>query len=674
MKAVSLSLVLILSAGLAISFVRADDVIPLPDVTEADGRLGTCYSFYDNGARAEQMYKAGSRWDRFDFRWNVIEDTQGSFDFSGHDALVNSDLAHGLDVVAILGSTAAWAAPDCPVVRLPSPDTLHGQPLIPQDDQWWRPCPPEGLDLPWDDPQNGWGNFVYQTVKHFKGRVHVWELWNEPDLNWFWSGTPSQYAQLLKVGYLAVKAADPEATVLFAGLAYWSNPSFYQQVLTSLAADPDGAAHNYYFDVSSLHLYSNAYTPYSISREVMGNVAAKVGPHPLWLTETGAPVWDEGDTQFAYSVTAEQAASYVIEAYAEARAAGVDKFFFFRAHDDVMNPKYGLTRNDYSLRPAYVAYQVAARYLRGENQVTGPFAPPVRITFWGTPRGRIDVLWSADPAPITYTAPALVPQATLVDRYGITRTLQPLNGYYHVPLDPAPVITSGAQIGGPPMLLIQTDTLPPTSALTGLTENADRSVITLTWRASDSLSGYWYEDIQRAPSADGPWTTVASWDETHGLTQTAVAMLHETIYHPWYFRSRARDRVGNWEAWPEAAELRTDMVTRTVALSVTAYGDDLTAWQPPPNVAMTWSDEQGRVVSHTEGSAISSTLRLIGRPWLVTATVAVGTYYLDLTHADYFPARETIHVGSGKGVLRIPLSVTLHRVQERLYLPFIMRY
>jgi hypothetical protein len=38
-----------------------------------------------------------------------------------------------------------------------------------------------------------------------------------------WLGTQEQYAQLLKVGYRAIKAANPDATVSFAGTSYWTD-------------------------------------------------------------------------------------------------------------------------------------------------------------------------------------------------------------------------------------------------------------------------------------------------------------------------------------------------------------------------------------------------------------------------------------------------------------------
>jgi PKD repeat protein len=49
----------------------------------------------------------------------------------------------------------------------------------------------------------------------------AYEIWNEPNLDYEWGGTPSaaQYTALLKQGYLGIKAGDTEALVVSAGLA-----------------------------------------------------------------------------------------------------------------------------------------------------------------------------------------------------------------------------------------------------------------------------------------------------------------------------------------------------------------------------------------------------------------------------------------------------------------------
>ena len=668
---------------LLINVVRANDVVPLPDVGEADGSLGTCYTFYeiDGAPLGPLAHAAGSRWDRFDFRWNVIEDTQNNFSFGPHDLIVDRDTANGINVVGILGSTAKWAAPGCPVVIAQSQDEARvpGHPPLaarPTDDLWWRPCPPANLNLPWDHADNDWGRFVYQTVLHFKERnVHTWEIWNEPDLGaTFWSGTPAEYAQLLKIGYQAVKAADPDATVLFAGLAYWSNPTFYVDVLDALQGLEGAADNNNYFDAMSLHQYSNVYNIGSVARQIQAAMTARVGRHPIWLTETGVPLWDERPTNpgapYPYAATIDEAAAYVIEGYAEARAAGVEKFFFFRLHDEAMDEAFGLIRNDRTLRPAYVAYQVAARYLHGENQITGPLSggSARRITFWGTPYGRIDVLWNiAGGETITHTRPAVMPTATLVDHRGFTQTLTASAGAFTVTLAPATANQTpdgSFMIGGPPVLLIQTDTEPPTSSLHALPSPLFTATLTVTWDVTDTHSGYWYEEIERAPAPEGPWTRIAGYGQTNGVTQTVATLPGSGT---WHFRARARDNVGNWEPWPDTAEVSTTAIlTRTVFLSVTAFLDTNSngVWdgdETPPTATtrMAWKTASGAVITETLLTVQPGTI-IILVPWHITGTVEAGDYVVEAETAGYLRQRLTFTAPAGIAPLNVDALLPGH--------------
>ena len=651
-KRVWMVLMVVLLAALPVAQGAAQTAGPLPPVTEADGRMGTCYSFYDT-TRIRQAYDAGSRWDRFDFRWNAIAE----YGYGPHDQLVDryASLGWPLHIVGILGAAPENYArcPARPRPALPLAEAANFPVHITA--AWWNVCPPINLDLPWNDPNNYWGQFVYQTALRYRGRVDVWEVWNEPDLTLFWQGTAAQYAQLLKVAYLAIKAANPEATVLFGGLAYWYDPNFYKQVLDVIAADPESAAHNGYFDVMSLHLYSNVETPYDISREVMAEVASRVGPHPLWLTETGVPVWDDGGTTTLYSATMEEAASYVIEAYADARAAGVEKFFVFRLHDDGWSEHYGLTRDDYSLRPSYVAYQVAARYLRGENQITGPFGTSLRrITFWGTPNGRVDVLWNRTTETITYALPAVLPTATVVDRHGVTRTLEAENGYFHLTLEPV----TNPLIGGPPWILLQRDTVPPDTLW--LEAGAAVDGLHLRWAVEDDAAGYWYEEIERADGPDGPWTPVAGWSATRGAFEVVLPLPDETVN--WFFRARARDRTGNYEPWEEAAMTSLTIVPqRTVALTVTAA---LAGTGEPVTARMRWLEAGGRLITET-----------VAASWQVTATVPVPqAYYVVVDGVEgYIPQRFDF----APEAVGEPAGYTFHAVMPRIvgraYLPLVLR-
>lgn len=72
--------------------------------------------------------------------------------------------------------------------------------------------PPASLD--------DWKAFITEFVRHLIGRygaaeVRSWyfEVWNEPDLGFFWSGTQQQYFELYKATVEAVKGVDPALRV-----------------------------------------------------------------------------------------------------------------------------------------------------------------------------------------------------------------------------------------------------------------------------------------------------------------------------------------------------------------------------------------------------------------------------------------------------------------------------
>lgn len=68
----------------------------------------------------------------------------------------------------------------------------------------------------------GWGDHVEALAQAGRGRVEAYEICNEPNVAGFWEGRtpdPARYTQMLCVAYDRIKATDPEATVVSAGLA-----------------------------------------------------------------------------------------------------------------------------------------------------------------------------------------------------------------------------------------------------------------------------------------------------------------------------------------------------------------------------------------------------------------------------------------------------------------------
>ena len=67
-----------------------------------------------------------------------------------------------------------------------------------------------------------------------------------------------------------------------------------------------------------------------------------------------------------FRASMDQQASYVIQAFALARAAGVERMSIYKMVDEYAENQtdlFGLVRNDGSIRPSFTAFQTAVRYL-----------------------------------------------------------------------------------------------------------------------------------------------------------------------------------------------------------------------------------------------------------------------------------------------------------------------
>ncbi|MBN2393536.1 MAG: hypothetical protein JXR84_22575 [Anaerolineae bacterium] len=686
----------------------------LPPVTNTDGRAGVSYSFYPGPEGQDRYYlslavQAGSHWDRFDFNWPRLEPEDNAWNFGAYDTLVNDLHNAGIqNIVGIFEMTPEWAATEC--VREPNttaplqsgnwyppaprplltplgdamPHTLS--PQTSWNDVWAR-TPPSGLYHSWTVENfngNQWAEFVYTVVSHYKNQVKSWEMWNEVEWDTFWCGSEQDYAQLLKVGYQATKAACPDCTVLYAGLHYWADQTYFERVLDIINDDPDAPANNDFFDVMSVHLYGRSSNTYTLVNYIRDRMLLYVPDHPVWLTETGVPVW--GDPQayndkYEYAATQDEAAAYLIQSYANALASGVEQYIYFRTNDADMGEYFGLIRNDRSVRPAYSAYQVATTYLISPTFTTRvPTGINLRVTLWGTPRGKVSVLWNTGPVTSVFTLPATIPNATLVNRWGATQTLMATASVYTFTLPGATAdLVSDPDdyiIGGDPLIVIESETpnRPPTSTIRQLPPVTYTPAFTVAWEGQDSESGVWLYDIQVRVGENGTWTPWKS------LTTATSAVFTCTDSNTYYFRSRAIDRVGNREEWPIAPQAWTAVkLSSTLHLTVGPFFADENRndiWDIP-------GTQTGEVILTGVSLRFLSSLGrdvvspVVAETWEFTTTVVAGeTYRLKMTAAttttDYartlsfiWPLGEEVYAESLGTVGLWPL--------RRLYMPLVMR-
>ncbi|HEY3107345.1 MAG TPA: hypothetical protein VGL23_01235 [Chloroflexota bacterium] len=415
----------------------------------SDSRIGV----HDAYLQSEQAWNAGVRWQRVLFYWDAIQP-----DWNGqalpnryvNDAIIQNELSRGYRIVGVIGNPPRWATGDGSV--------------------------PKNLTLPVDDPNNNWTRFVRQLATGYAGRIDSWIVWNEPDIRpgqpgSTWNGSEAEYWLLLKSAYKTIKAANPRATVAFAGTTYWADARdgrklFLERVLEQGARDPEAKANGFFFDVVPFHIYSSPYKVYEVAnayREVLKRFGLD---KPIWLNETNVVPADDPHSQVPRAgarASLEEQASFVIQTLALSRAAGIERVQFYKMQDGPIEggEPYGLIRNDRSVRPAYVALQTAAKYLLADGKVSYTTVDGVAQVVIDQGRRRTTVAWATGPAATPAHLPPMGTTATLVDKYGLERPL-PLpteSGEYKITLAGATANTaSNARdyiIGGDPVIVVE---------------------------------------------------------------------------------------------------------------------------------------------------------------------------------------------------------------------------
>ena len=426
----------------SIAFVLSNLAPAVAQVTRApDPRFGLVESFW----LPEEATELGVGWERILFYWRELQPS-GPEDWNTlhvREEWLAQANASGRTVVGLLKNTAPWASVDGTEAGLP-----------------------QGLDLPLSDPGNLWAGFVRKTATYYSVRnVHHWIIWNEPDIKpgtygFEFAGTVEDYYRLLKVAYLVIKEVDPQATVHLAGLTWWHEPGYLARLLAMAAADPEGPAHDYFFDVISLHIYFRTETLPLIMDEV-AQVQRRFGLNkPVWINETNAPpsddpLWPVNRPQFP--VDAQQQAWFVIQAFALGFASGAERVAVYKLVDIHLpdgGESFGLVRPDLSRRPAFFAYQTATRFLGRFDQVDLQSTSDFHVVAFQRPRGTTRVLWARNAKTVTVRAPALSDRATLVNSVGRRQQIAASDGVFEITLDSARCLDE-CLIGGPPVLLVE---------------------------------------------------------------------------------------------------------------------------------------------------------------------------------------------------------------------------
>jgi Cellulase (glycosyl hydrolase family 5) len=242
------------------------------------------------------------------------------------------------------------------------------------------------------------GTFVHMLALRYngrnpgKGQVSLWAIWNEPNLEQFltpqYSGTkivsPTNYAKLYKVGYAAIKSANPWAKVAIGETSAQgrdkpasgkSSDTVSPGTFAKLLAKVKGLK----FDAWAHHPYPTSPSAKPLEKVKFPNVTLSQLPAfekllktsfhrtvPIWITEYGHQTKPENPK----GVTLSQQAAYAKQALTVARNdPDVQMFIWFTFRDSSGNPwKSGIEQPSGVAKPAYYGFSVLAHLIDGTTQ------------------------------------------------------------------------------------------------------------------------------------------------------------------------------------------------------------------------------------------------------------------------------------------------------------------
>lgn len=245
-------------------------------------------------------------WDA-DVSWAYLERRRGEFDFRRLDEYIGWTTRRGIEAVVPLAVTPPWAS------------------ARPQEKGAYGPgtsAEPASLDT--------WRAYVRTVVSRYRGRVAAYEVGNEVNEAWIFSGTLQAILQMTVSASEEIRKVDPAARVIAPSFVGLDHRVELPARLLSMGA---AAA----VDAASFHLYHTGHPPEimvePVRRMMASKAAAGHAAMPMWNTESGYWMpnpqlsWDADETR--NMVTEGLVAMYLPRDLILARALGFSRFHWY---------------------------------------------------------------------------------------------------------------------------------------------------------------------------------------------------------------------------------------------------------------------------------------------------------------------------------------------------------
>ena len=333
----------------------------------------------------------GCRWLRLHppnhTKWRVVEPKKAEWQWRDETIRIAKDAA--LELIGSLDRCPSWASSAPPG----TPDNC----FYTGTGAW--------VPRSWEE----WENYVTQTVRHYRKDIHIWEVWNEPNLeDWLvpreGQTQPQAYVELLHHTYPIVKREDPTAVVIGACIAGAIREKSPQKVFADDII-AQGALH--LMDIFSFHEY------------ITRSVDEGVEPIQAWLPRLQDQMRAAGrslpiiNSEGGYSnpgtcltyrpcpaniVPPGDMARWLVRQYVAQWALGVRQFCFYNFFIDgspTIQEWEGFLEGDGQPRPNVAAYAAMTWLLDGASFYrTERPTQDIWVHRFTTARGPLAVVWA----------------------------------------------------------------------------------------------------------------------------------------------------------------------------------------------------------------------------------------------------------------------------------------
>jgi polysaccharide biosynthesis protein PslG len=352
--------------------IPAAPVEPAPVYPPAGFAYGfQAHLYYQNVPKSLDLVRdAGFGWVKQQVRWSAVEIAPGAYDWTQLDGIVGYSALMGIRVLLSVVTAPAWSR-------------AKG-----------------GVDGPPDDLST-FGSFLTALATRYAGKVHAYEIWNEQNFAREWGGGRIQggeYVELLKVAYPAIKAADPNASVISGALTptgfndpniaiddvlylrqmYEYQGGIFKTVCDAVGAHAGGFNNPPGDSPTQKTVTSTAFKNHKSFffkrvedlREVM--VLAGDSQKKMWLTEFGWSTANQAPGyEYGRDVTEFDQANWLVQAFQLGRGWGwIDGMFVWNLNFQQIVPAadekfpFGIVRPDGTPRLAYTQLKFMAKPLR----------------------------------------------------------------------------------------------------------------------------------------------------------------------------------------------------------------------------------------------------------------------------------------------------------------------